>query len=192
MGQVHNNNRSRVFLSLVSAQYYFSVCLPFLDQHKEYRRILKEKLSLRVKLIRLIHLGLPRSGKTTSQRRLFEEIVDMISANKGQSEPSTGMAEVYQVIVGLIEGGRWSITRDHQKEAGLLNKLFSYADKGAASCDPDIDFNASNEKGASPSMSFQEAMRTKWSDFKGSFKQLFNFTSRGSRLPSEQTKRMIR
>ncbi len=122
MGQVHNNNRS-IFLSLVSAQYYFSICLPFLNQHKEYHRILKEKLSLRVKLIRLIHLGLPRSGKTTSQCRLFEEIVDMISANKGQSEPSTGMAEVYQVILGLIEGKKWSITRDHQKEAVLINKL---------------------------------------------------------------------
>ncbi len=114
----------------------------------------------------------------------------MVTAKMGKSEPSTGMAKIYQVIVGLIEEGRWSITRDHQKEAGLLNKLFSYADKGAASSD--IDFNASKEKDVNPSISFQEAMRKKWPDFKGSFKKLLNFTPPENSPPSMHSKREIR
>ncbi len=69
----------------------------------------------------------------------------MVTAGiKKNEEPSTGMAEVYQVIIGLIEGGKLSVTKDHKQEAALLNRLFTQANKGTAS--KNLDFKASDAK----------------------------------------------
>ncbi len=69
----------------------------------------------------------------------------MVTAGiKKNEQPSTGMAEIHQVIIGLIEGRKWSITKGHKQEAGLLNQLFTQADKGVAS--DNLDFKASDEK----------------------------------------------
>ncbi len=79
-----------------------------------------------ISLVRLVHLGLPRAGKTIAQLRLFNKIVDMLT-NKMKDNPSTGVAETYQVIIGLIESQKWSISKNVQEEMGILNELLPHA-----------------------------------------------------------------
>ncbi len=93
---------------------------------RKYQEILNERLCLEISLIRLVHLGLPRAGKTITQLRLFNKIVDILTEGI-KDHPSTGVAETYQVIIGLIESQKWSISKNLQEEMGILNELFVHA-----------------------------------------------------------------
>ncbi len=90
---------------------------------RKYQDILNERLCLEISLVRLVHLGLPRAGKTIAQLRLFNKIVDILT-NKMKDDPSTGVAETYQVI---IESQKWSISKNLQEEMGILNELLPHA-----------------------------------------------------------------
>ncbi len=81
---------------------------------------------MEISLIRLVHLGLPRAGKTITQLRLFNKIVDILTEGI-KNHPSTGVAETYQVIIGLIESQKWSISKNLQEEMGILTELFVHA-----------------------------------------------------------------
>ncbi len=93
---------------------------------RKYLEILNERLCLEISLIRLVHLGLPRAGKTITQLRLFNKIVDTLTEGI-KNHPSTGVAETYQVIIGLIESQKWSISKNLKEEMGILNELSLHA-----------------------------------------------------------------
>ncbi len=101
---------------------------------RKYQHILNDKLCLEISLLRLAHLGLPRAGKTTTQLRLFNEILDILTDGI-KNEPSTGVAETCQYIIGLIESQKWSISKNIEEEMGILNKLLPHAAKPTKSTD---------------------------------------------------------
>ncbi len=93
---------------------------------RKYKEFLNKGSCLGISLVRLVHLGLPRAGKTIAQLRLFDKIVDILT-NNIKDKPSTGVAETYQVIIGLIESQKWSISKNLQEEMGILNELLPHA-----------------------------------------------------------------
>ncbi len=108
------------------------------ENMRKYQQILNEKRCLEISLIRLVHLGLPRGGKTTTQLRLFNKILDILTAGK-KYEPSTGVAETCQYIIGLIESQKWSISKNLEEEMGILNGLLPHAAKPTTSTsDPSV------------------------------------------------------
>ena len=71
-------------------------------RHREvYYKAIKEKISLKIKMARLVHAGLPRSGKSSTIKRLMGEIKNLLEEEKrGNISPSTGVAEYAgQVII---------------------------------------------------------------------------------------------
>ncbi len=120
---------------------------------RKYQEILNNRLCLEISLIRLVHLGLPRSGKTLTQLRLFNMIVDMLTDGI-KNQPSTGVAKTYQVIIGLIESQKWSISKNLEEEMGILNELLPHAaDPTKSTGDPSrITFSYSSQSGAGQSI----------------------------------------
>ncbi len=111
---------------------------------KKYLQIIEENLSLEIKILRLIHLGLPRSGKTTTQLRLFEEIINLQKDGK-KFQCSTKLAEMRHLFIGLVGSNKWHISKNMQEEADLLSKLLSMTTENTtSSSDKCIDFSSQN------------------------------------------------
>ena len=91
-----------------------------------------------IHIARLNFVGLPRSGKSTTMRRLIGEILNIIAAKFGQEQASTGVAERNQVIIksiskcigftsrskciGFTSRSKWS-SKNLLGETGVLNQL---------------------------------------------------------------------
>ena len=81
-------------------------------------------------------VGLPRSGKSSTLRRLIGEILNIITANMKVEQPSTGVAERKQLFIqsisksfGFISLGEWS-KKDLVGETGILNEVIYHYTKG--------------------------------------------------------------
>ena len=81
-------------------------------------------------------VGLPRSGKSSTLRRLIGEILNIITANMNMEQPSTGVAERKQLFIQRISKsiefislGGWS-RKDLVGETGILNEIIYHYTKG--------------------------------------------------------------
>ena len=93
-------------------------------------KIIKDKLTVDINIVRLVCFGLPRSGKTSTLLRLMGEILNILTANK-KEQPSTGVVEERGLVIirnlsteiATISSGIWSKVENLQEEAGLYNQL---------------------------------------------------------------------
>ena len=86
--------------SIADSDYsMFTSCLQITDTElqDQYReacsRIIKDKLSLTISVVRFVYLGLPRSGKTCLRRRLMGDILNILMAMKKKVEEKKAMEE---------------------------------------------------------------------------------------------------
>lgn len=104
------------------------------DRHREAcRKVIEEKLSVLIGLVRINHVGLPRSGKTSFLKRLMGIMLNILEAAKDKEEPSTGVAErADQVFVrdvskniGVTSASAksWTVASNVKQEAGILNQI---------------------------------------------------------------------
>ena len=87
-------------------------------------------------IARINFVGLPRSGKSSTLRRLIGEMLNLMKSNLETEIPSTGVAERHQAFirkinkcVGFISNSQWSTT-DLAGETGVLNHLLHQLAKG--------------------------------------------------------------
>ena len=87
-------------------------------------------------LARINFVGLPRSGKSSTLRRLIGKMLNLMKANLETEIPSTGVAERNQVFIrkiskcfGFISKSQWS-SADLAGETGVLNHFFHQLAKG--------------------------------------------------------------
>ena len=87
-------------------------------------------------IARINFVGLPRSGKTSTLRRLIGEMLNLMKANLETEIPSTGVAVRNQAFirkiskcVGFISKSQWSST-DLVGEIGVLNHFLHQLAKG--------------------------------------------------------------
>ena len=107
---------------------------------KEYARAcqeaIDEQITVELYIGRMNFAGLPRSGKTSTLRRLIGEIHNIITAHLDKEEPSTGVAERKQIFIqsisksfGFVSQGQWS-RKDIVGETGILNEVIYQSAKG--------------------------------------------------------------
>ncbi len=96
------------------------IILDMEEHRRRFDKIIQEGPTINVTVMRFVHIGLPRAGKTTTQRRLLGKMLDILSTQgDGKNSPST-VIESYQAIIGLIESGNWSISMDLTEEVEIL------------------------------------------------------------------------
>ena len=113
--------------------------------HREaYYKAIKDKISVKIKMARLVHAGIPRSGKSSTIKRLMGEIINLLDEEKkGNISPSTGVAEYAgQVIIKRSDmrnissdmttvsssdsaSSEWSKLKGFIKEDKMLSQLLS-------------------------------------------------------------------
>ena len=84
---------------------------------------------MRIHIARLNFVGLPRSGKSTTMKRLIGEILSIIAAKFGKEQASTGVAERNQAFIksiskciGSTSRSKWS-SEDLLGETEVLNQI---------------------------------------------------------------------
>ena len=116
-------------------------------KHKAaYQKVIQQRSIVHICPVRLNHIGLSRSGKSSLCRRLTGQILNLLSTMRAgeKVQRSTGVAEEGgQVIIrdtsseiGMIRSKVWSLLKDLLEEANMLNQLFYQA---ASSADPSDD-----------------------------------------------------
>ena len=132
-------------------------------QHKEaYYEAIRKKIVLKIKLARLIHAGLPRSGKSSTIKRLMGEIYNLFK--EGKVSISTGAAEYAGQIVimpndtrdiscdmATISSGdsgssEWSKLKGFIKEDKMLSELLHQLTQRDSSQARDNDLNRKDIK----------------------------------------------
>ena len=104
--------------------------------HKEaYEKALKEKVKVKIRLVRFNYIGIPRSGKSSFRRRLSKEISNLQAIEKRRKQQrSTGVAEVGEQVfikrvcsndIGTIQSGVWSVVKGLGGEANILGHLLN-------------------------------------------------------------------
>ena len=102
-------------------------------QHTEaYYKAIKEKITLMIKVVRLVHAGIPRSGKSTTIKRLVGDILNICSLDVKIS-PSTGVGKqegltivtrkMSSDMVAIAESSEWSRLKSFMREDSLLKQL---------------------------------------------------------------------
>ena len=98
-----------------------------------YQKVVQDKLKVNIYIARLNFLGLPRSGKSTTMKRLVGEIVDIATAKWTKELESTGVAERNQALICRKISQHctfgWSKS-DLSKETAMLNSLMEQSFKG--------------------------------------------------------------
>jgi len=104
---VLNNQQYSLSLPQRIVTYNLGLYSPFLItalenqlHYEAYQRALKEEHEIRLKYLKVLFFGPPRTGKTSMRRRLVGEILNL--ANE-PVQPSTGTAEHHDVIVKVVE-----------------------------------------------------------------------------------------
>ncbi len=93
-----------------------------------YKHFIVSKEVLELLSLKLMFLGPPRQGKTTTRRRVTKEIIDLMSAKEEeQIHGSTGTVECSNMLVqGMSDattadkGTNWTIVQNLTEEASLL------------------------------------------------------------------------
>ena len=97
---------------------------------------IEKQITVDMHIARMNFVGLPRSGKSSTLRRLIGEILNIITTKLEKENPSTGVAERKQTFIrsinkrfGFISLGYWS-TQDLIGETRVLNDLIYQCVKG--------------------------------------------------------------
>ena len=100
------------------------------EYERSYHKVIEDQLSVLIYLARINFVGLPRSGKSSTLRRLIGKMLNLMKANLEAEIPSTGVAERNQAFIrkiskcfGFISKSQWSST-DLAGETGVLNQFF--------------------------------------------------------------------
>ena len=107
---------------------------PLTDNRKEAcEKVIRNKSRVPIRAVRMDHVGIARSGKTSFQLRMKGEIVNIKETGSNLKQPSTGIAEdggqVFilkdvGVITSKVKAKRiWSIMKGRDDEARLLSQL---------------------------------------------------------------------
>ena len=126
------------------SRYLFFVCVHWLsfltekDCEKTCRKVIEGQMSVDIYIARLNFLGLPRSGKSSTLKRLIGEIVDIVSAKWTKELESTGVAERNQAFIrnvskcfGFASKSQWSKS-DLSGETAILNDFMQQVVKGTS------------------------------------------------------------
>ena len=99
------------------------------ENERAYKKAIEEQLSVLIHIVRLNFVGLPRSGKSTTMKRLISQILNIMKANLGKEQASSGVSERSQAFIkstsksiGFASPSKWSST-DLVGETGVLNQL---------------------------------------------------------------------
>ena len=76
---------------------FFFTAIRRVDQHEAYKQALVSKKPLKMTYLKFIAFGFPRSGKSSTFRRLIGEIINLHQL--GGVSRSTGVAECIDVII---------------------------------------------------------------------------------------------
>ena len=107
-----------------------------MKHYEAYEQALQGGLTLTLRYLKFLFLGPPRSGKTSTRRRLVQEIVNLMSV--GESSRSTGVAETSDVIIkklisetaGISNSKWWSLKRSTIKSDAQQRDMPSEGDLG--------------------------------------------------------------
>ena len=80
-----------------------------MKHYKAYEQALKDALSLTLQYLKFLFLGPPRSGKTSTRRRLLKDIVNL--STSGEVSKSTGVAETNDVMIKKLVSDQAAIVR---------------------------------------------------------------------------------
>ena len=80
-----------------------------MKHYEAYEEALKKGLQLTLRYLKFLFLGPPRSGKTSTRRRLLKEIINL--QQLGGPSISTGVAETYEVIIKKLTSEQVAIAR---------------------------------------------------------------------------------
>ena len=124
------------------SRYSFFVCVHWLsfltekDCEEACRKVIEGQMSVDIYIARLNFLGLPRSGKSSTLKRLIGEIVDIVSAKWTKELESTGVAERNLAFIrnvskcfGFASKSQWSKS-DLSGETAILNDFMQQIVKG--------------------------------------------------------------
>ena len=124
------------------SKYFFFVCVHWLsfltekDCEKACRKVIEGQMPVDIYIARLNFLGLPRSGKSSTLKRLIGEIVDIVSAKWTKELESTGVAERNQAFIrnvskcfGFASNSQWTKS-DLSGETAILNNFMQQIVKG--------------------------------------------------------------
>ena len=128
-----------------NCQFSYSLlrfCIGYPDEEceKAYRKVIEGQISVDIYIARLNYLGLPRSGKTCTLKRLTGDIVNIESAKWTKELQSTGVAERNQAYIrkvskhiGFASNSQWSKS-DLSGETAIVNDFIQQAVKGMIIC----------------------------------------------------------
>ena len=82
-----------------------------MEHYEAYEQALQDGVSLTLRYLKFLFLGPPRSGKTSTRRRLVQEIINLMSL--GETSKSTGVAETNDVIIKKLVSEPAAISNSH-------------------------------------------------------------------------------
>ena len=107
-----------------------------MEHYEAYEQALQGGISLTLRYLKFLFLGPPRSGKTSTRRRLVQEIINLMSL--GEASRSTGVAETNDVIIkklvsepaAISNSYWWSLKRTSTKSDVRQPDMYSEGDLG--------------------------------------------------------------
>ena len=140
---LHNLSRYAELCAVINCVHtliQFHVLFVVLEKKRKHRAAYKNaiegKVTVGLRVVRFNNIGLPRSGKTSFRKRMMRLIRNIMHANIGKEEPSTGVVECGMQIIRKThteitmvssKQGVWSVLKNEEDEAKLLNELIDYA-----------------------------------------------------------------
>ena len=106
-----------------------------LDQRIAFEEAVRHNLVVNIRWIRLIYMGLPRSGKTCFLRRILGEILNILDPKNDNKildpetneivQPSTGVAKEKGMVItnAIVTNEKWSRLKDLNIEADMLSQF---------------------------------------------------------------------
>lgn len=130
---------------------------------KAYRKIIKKKI-VKIRCIRFINLGVPRSGKTTFWRRIMKDMLNLSQARQmGEMEeqPSTGLADHVLMNVsafwGTVSSDEWYALGDDEEASTVLQFFSELCQKSSsASSESEHSSSSSSSGDSSPPIAASE------------------------------------
>ena len=145
--------------------YFMHVCMHAgsenVRRYKAYETALQSGLALNLRYLKFLFFGPPRSGKSTTRRRLVQEIINLHSL--GEPSVSTGVTETHEVVIKKLTSESVAITDSQwcsmkksnearqdmycETELKYLAQLFyqSIQSVSATSVEPTLKSRATNE-----------------------------------------------
>ncbi len=131
LGQLHSLRKGTFSLETTSFEwiYYLFYVIDDYKYEEAYKHFIVSKEVLELLSLKLMFLGPPRQGKTTTRRRVTKEIIDLMSAKEEeQIHGSTGTVECCSnmLVQGTSDtttadkGTHWTIVQNLTEEASLL------------------------------------------------------------------------